>query len=361
MILGGYDETKFKSDAFSFAFAQQETRSLTVGVRSIVGADTILGVASLTDSGHLSVIDSTVPHLWLPETVCDAFEGAFGLTYDPSTGLYLVNDTIHAELLALNPTITIKLGVTQYDDGDSVNIELPYAAFDQQAGWPIYSEPTNYFPIRRAANDSQLVLGRTLLQEAHLIVDHERQNFSIAQVEFADPPPEPNIIAIRSLNSTESSDSDSSSGLGTGAIAGISVGAAAVVLAIAGLIIFLLLRRRRRSRGAELADTQKKEEVEGQPKGAGAGAGASDVKEADSGYPADKPQELYSPGLPADRAHELPSSEIQELASPTPYQSTFHKSGGPAPQELPSPTMVHELPAETDRLMPKVDPTPVER
>jgi hypothetical protein len=65
----------------------------------------------------------------------------------------------------LNPSITFKLGYEIYG-GQSINIVLPYAAFNLQASYPIYSNATNYFPIRRASNDTQYVIGRTFLQEA---------------------------------------------------------------------------------------------------------------------------------------------------------------------------------------------------
>jgi len=65
----------------------------------------------------------------------------------------------------LNPSITFKLGYEIYG-GQSINIVLPYAAFDLQANYPIYPKATNYFPIRRASNNTQYVIGRTFLQEA---------------------------------------------------------------------------------------------------------------------------------------------------------------------------------------------------
>jgi len=78
-----------------------------------------------------------------------------------------VNDTVHSKLQELNQSITFKLGKEIYGD-PSINIVLPYTAFDLQAKYPIYPSATNYFPIRRAANDSQYVIGRTFLQEAYV-------------------------------------------------------------------------------------------------------------------------------------------------------------------------------------------------
>jgi hypothetical protein len=260
LILGGYDDTRFTPSNFSLSFSSDATRLLTVGVQSIIGLNTLEGTKSFTASGHLSLIDSTVPHLWLPRTVCDSIQEAYGLIYDANTDLYLVNDTIHAALQSLKPTLTFKLGNTAYDTGaNSTNIVLPYAALDLQASYPYYANATNYFPIRRAANDTQYVLGRTLLQETYLIVDHERSNFTLAPARWPDPLPNAHIVAIESpSNSTSSANPSaaSKSKLGTGAIAGIAAGSA-ILLILAALATFLLLRRRKRNyRAAELANTQ---------------------------------------------------------------------------------------------------------
>lgn len=120
---------------------------------------------SLLPTGIYTLIDSTVPEIWLPLPACTVFESAFGLQYDPNTDRYLVNDTVHAALQKLQPELTLTLG-TEKADGESVSVTLPYSAFDLQASWPIYPNSTNYFPIRRAANSTQYTIGRSFLQEA---------------------------------------------------------------------------------------------------------------------------------------------------------------------------------------------------
>lgn len=329
LVLGGFEQSRLTPSNTTFSFSSDDSRTLTVGVQSIIGSSTLLGTASFTatSGGHLSLIDSTVPEIWLPRAVCDAFRDAFGLTYDPTTDLYIVNNTMHSRLKALNPTVTFRLGNTAYDNGNGTNIALPYAAFDLQASWPIYPNATNYFPIRRAANDSQYTLGRTFLQEAYLIVDYERRNFSVAQVLFGDPPPPQRIVTITSLNATGSSNDtrNESSPLSGGALAGIVVGAIAIVaLLIAG---GLLIRRRRRRQLAELADRE------------------------------------VSPGSNEDGKHHSTASELggttlQELPSPPP-QSAEKRFGQPdhkqaytheLSHELPYAPLVHELPADHRRL-----------
>lgn len=118
------------------------------------------------------MIDSSPPDMQLPMSACQAFEQVFGLTYDPTTDLYLVDDSIHAQLQELDPSVTFRLGFLEAG-GPSVNITLPYGAFDLQASSPIYPNTTNYFPLRHAANSTQYTLGSTFLQEAYVIADYE--------------------------------------------------------------------------------------------------------------------------------------------------------------------------------------------
>lgn len=257
LILGGYDSTRFTPNAnpFSFSFATDPSKLLTVGVESIMAMNSLQGTYSLSSGAHFSLIDSTVPHLWLPKNICDNFEQAFGLTYDPRTDLYLVNDTMHAKLQSLKPSITIKI-VNSLEDTSTnyTNIILPYAAFDLYASYPYYENATNYFPIRRAANDTQYVLGRTLLQEAYLIVDYERANFTLAQAAFPDPLPAAEVVTIEPPSSSSSESTNKS--LSTGAIVGIAVGGAILLLAVL-IGAFLIHRKRRggRKRNYELANT----------------------------------------------------------------------------------------------------------
>lgn len=338
LVLGGYDISRFNESGISLAFAAEDATALTVGVQSIIGSNTLLGVNSFTTGTNqfLALIDSSVSELWMPGPVCDNFASALGLTYDNTTGYYLVNDTMHSQLTSKNPQFTFKIGATSYDNGNSTNIVLPYSAFDLQIGWPIYSSNQNYFPIRRAANDSQNTIGRALLQEAYLVVDYERRNFSISQATFSNPMPAEHIITINS----PSTSTGSSSGLGTGAIAGIAVGGAAAVIIVALALFFFLFRRRRREKArlAELENTQKNASASDASKGdykPVADGDVANMAEADSRQVAELGGGTYigtaDPKLaPTDSLSELPAREHSQV-----------------PTELPSPPPVFEMPGDT--------------
>ena len=249
LILGGYDASRVTPSENPFTFAESENSGLSVGVQSIVGSETLNGTTSFTavlgsSAGFLSLIDSTVPHIWLPREVCDQFEIAFGLEYDEETDLYLINEDLRNDIQ--NSEVEFKIGdsPTNITSETSINIVLPFAAFDLKASWPIYEEPRSYFPIRRAVDgDSQYTLGRTFLQEAFLIVDYERGNFTVAQATFPETSPEPSVIAIEAFDPDAESDEDGDGGLSAGAIAGIVVGAIAAI-ALIGLLLFFIRRRK---------------------------------------------------------------------------------------------------------------------
>lgn len=163
LILGGYDSSRFIPNNISFAFNDIEARDLTVIIEKVT-------LTADGNSQHLSstsiaaFVDSTVPYLYLPLDVCKKFEAAFGLTWNSEVQAYLVNDTLNDSLKALNASVTFTLGTLTTTN--TVDISLPYAAFDLIADYPLMPQKTRYFPLVRAANDSQYTLGRTFLQEA---------------------------------------------------------------------------------------------------------------------------------------------------------------------------------------------------
>lgn len=282
LTLGGYDTSKYEANNLTFIFAPDNERDIMVAIQSIHTPSRISSNPVATEmlpNKVYALIDATVPELWLPLEACRAFEYEFGLTYDNKTDLYLVNDTQHEILVERNASITLQLG--QGPDSDAtVQITLPYAAFDLRASPPFsnLSNETYYFPIRRAPNE-QYTLGRTFLQEAYITVDYEVSRFQVAQAVWSQTAAQ-NLVGIPPANAStdasiwtspnwdqgsaerapgsgnnstaaSASNSDSSS-LGVGAIVGIVVGAIAV-LAIAGFIFFYRRRQKRRRAAAAAA------------------------------------------------------------------------------------------------------------
>ena len=285
----------------SIPFASDDSRSLTVGVLSIVVTNSLLATVEPLIHPDFFLIDSTVPDLWLPRPTCDLFEQAFHLTFDNSTGLYLVNDSIHSRLVEMNPSVSIKIS-SHLANHTTVDIDLPYKAFDLQASSPIYPNATNYFPMRRAANNTQFTLGRTFLQEAYIIVDYERSNFSVHQAVFRDPNPM-DIVTIHPKRAVHQR-------LSHGDIAGITIGIIAFFSLIATITIIVRPKSRARQERTPPAELHGGEAVEQ----------AIWIPELDGKAEIPKtPRELDSPRIavtPRSR-HELDHSPVvSELPSP---------------------------------------------
>ncbi|KAE8454657.1 hypothetical protein EG329_000280 [Mollisiaceae sp. DMI_Dod_QoI] len=242
LVLGGYDTSKFIQNDVTFSFNEVDLRDLTVNILNITFSNSSTSIQPLMPSNMTSIaafVDSSIPQLWLPTSVCHLFSDTFGLTYDPIINYYLVNTTQHDLLTAQNPNVTFILG--NLSSTTTVPITFPYTAFDMQLSSPIAENATYYFPLKRAANDTQYTLGRAFLQEAYLTADYERRNFSISQCAW-DAGAEENIVAIQPLYTGSSSGST----LSTGAIIAISICGFLVLVLIS--VAYLFWRRRQRSR-----------------------------------------------------------------------------------------------------------------
>jgi hypothetical protein len=257
---------------------------------------------TLLTTGILATIDTNVPEMWLPSSVCDAFASAIGLTYDSASDRYILSPAAHTALSASPPTFTFTIG-TSIRDGSTIAINLPYAAFDLQVTYPIFPNATRYFPLRRAANESQYALGRAFMQEIYLTVDWERDVFNISQAVFNSPMPKSDIVTIEPKNGTKLLVIEThKDGLSAGAIAGIAVGALLlVILGVAGWWI----RRRRRGK----ADTEASHDVVSAEKGDTADFAPEAIRDDLSGKKAIVRTEL-----------ELEGRLVPEMYAPFPVQ-----------------------------------------
>lgn len=236
----------------SIGMPNKQNNTLFVGVGSIIydpDPDITTGQVSYT-TGECDVgvfranIDSTLPFLILPDCVCDKFQDSFGLTYDPVENLYFVNDTMHEQNKRLNATVKFKIVAGSVDSADFATITLGYSAFDHQWSSRTGNNATNYFPIQKSKN-GLYTLGRTFLQEAYIVVDYERFNFTVAPAYYADAMPKDDLkIIYNTTYHPPSGPADSGSGLGSGAIAGTVVGIV-VAFVLAGIVAFCWWRKRK--------------------------------------------------------------------------------------------------------------------
>lgn len=266
LTMGGYDLIRSdQNHNVTFKMGVDTSRDLLVAITNVS-----TNGSSLLDTGLYAFIDSTVPHIWLPLAVCAQFEQVFGLVYDNTTDLYLVNDTLHEQLLTSGANVIISLAASLAASADStvstLDITLPYGAFDMVVGYPLASSreinaTSRYFPLRRASSSSEYTLGRTFLQEAYLHVDYGRSTFTVSQTQFPSDPADPGtIIAVypdvpgqNGSNEAKQPNDSSPSNKRTrnGMIAGITIG---IVLSTASIVAAALFHRRfRRQRGLKAA------------------------------------------------------------------------------------------------------------
>ncbi|KAI0531890.1 aspartic peptidase domain-containing protein [Xylaria digitata] len=236
LILSGYDTSRFIENSASFTMAGDVT-PIVVQLQKPFRTEPID-----------IFIDSTDPRLWLPEHVCDAFEEAFGITLDSTTGLYLVNETHHSTLLNSDAEVTFRLSDVR-SGGEAVKIVLPYAAFDLTARYPLVENKSYYFPLKRVTNSTQYILGRTFLQEAYLTADYERGVFNVSACSWV-AGAEENVVVIPPKDSCSSingcSSSSGNKSLSGGETAGIVIGVVLATILVIATIIYLIRRERKK-------------------------------------------------------------------------------------------------------------------
>ena len=168
LTFGGYDLSRFTPNNVSFPLAADTSRDLVVGLQSIKlvnisDEETI--IKQLLPSPIWTSVDSTLPFIFLPSAVCQAFEEQFGLQYNSTLEAYYLTEEQYNAITATNLSLTFTIANSK-EGGPSVDINLPYSSFDLKLQPPYSPENTRFFPILPAQNESQYTLGRTFLQEA---------------------------------------------------------------------------------------------------------------------------------------------------------------------------------------------------
>ena len=249
LTLGGYDAIRFNWNDVTFPLGPDTSRDLIVPIQSIT-FNAAAGSPLLSDVIY-AYIDSLVSHIWLPLEVCKAFERAFGLIYNETAELYVVNDTLHDRLLSQNPNVTFTLGFPGSTKNNTVDIVMHYGSFDLMADYPAVNNTIRYFPLKHAQNDSQYTLGRAFLQDAYVIADYDRSNFSVSQAVFPNGSNIQQIVAIHRPGDTSTSTYRKL--LSTGAIAGIAVAAIVSFFSITAAMIGYGVRKRNKNHASRLS------------------------------------------------------------------------------------------------------------
>jgi hypothetical protein len=244
LILGGYDTSRFNaSTSLSIAMPNKENNTAIVALRAISIIGPIArGWSAPADSTDVFFrIEPMIPQIWLPLEACEVFEKAFGIRWDSELQFYIVDNTTHDSLLQANPTISFSIGASSRSKAYQ-NYTLPYSAFDLQLAPPLVNTTTYYFPLKRATDPSQYVLGRAFLQETYITVDYERGNFSLSQAYpvggsgYIVPIYNTSLVPDNSASNNDAAGSKNRN-LTPGAYSGIGVGVGIIVLVGMGLLV----------------------------------------------------------------------------------------------------------------------------
>ena len=320
LTLGGYDTTRFVQNNVTFPFSSDTSRDLIVPIKSITSD---AASSDLLSNVIYAYIDFLVPHIWLPLEVCKAFELAFGLTYNDSAELYFVNETLHDSLSSRNHNVTFTLGLPGSNQNDTVDIVMHYGSFDLMADYPTVNNASRYFPLKRAQNISQYTLGRAFLQDAYVIADYDRSNFSVSQAVFPNGSSTQQIVAIHRPGDTLSPTSHKP--LSTGAIAGIAIAAVVSFSTITTAIIAYRFRKRNRKNASKnSSEVDGIDEAEPEPRGGRPG----DIRQSSPlELPVTDPKELAADEARRPELASHPQVPIPEMPVPTPeleHESVAH-------------------------------------
>lgn len=301
LILGGYDRSRQGNETLLVS----STQDIMVGVQSVKAKFANGTSTDFLSTGIIATIDTNADELWLPQSICDTIAAALNLTWFEPAKRYVLTDAAHVGLQKSNPTISFAIG-TAASGGETINISIPYAAFDLQAGYPILGATTNYFPLRRASDPSQYTLGRVFMQEIYLSVDWERDVFNISQAAWNSPPLNPDIITIEPKNKTANliprppPPASSQTKLSTGAVAGVAIGAVLIILLLA---VGWWFRRRKQVKARAQVDQETPQHV------------PTDEKKDTEHFAPDAPTK-GSPTVEERTELELEGREVPELYAP---------------------------------------------
>jgi hypothetical protein len=171
LTFGGYDSSLINMNEALTGVNFTSGRSgngdeLTLTTKTITVGDTSKPIELVT------LLDSMLPDIWLPQSVCDVFEEKFHLQWNDTWKMYLISPEQRDQLINENTSVSFDL-TSDSNPEKIAKITLPYSAFDREVKYPLMNitdETTmHYFPLKSMSSQTTKfggVLGRTFFQEA---------------------------------------------------------------------------------------------------------------------------------------------------------------------------------------------------
>ncbi|CAJ2513538.1 Uu.00g016570.m01.CDS01 [Anthostomella pinea] len=276
LTLGGYDANRFEAHDTKFSLnasaSQPQTliRAITASVSDADKAPTSWNSTSTPlsffNESVTALIDSSTPYLWLPSVICDRFASTLNLTWNESFGLYLFEDNDSLERYQSSADLSFTFTLSSADNQDDfgqpldvpgvVNITISGNAFVQNLRYPFMNlfqygdSAVPYFPLKRADNESQIIIGKSFLQEAYIITNYETGTFSLHKAKFPEDPLRDTSIqtiayAANSQYPGPTTKPGGQQGLAHAQLVGLVVGVCLMVVAILATAWFMRRRRRK--------------------------------------------------------------------------------------------------------------------
>lgn len=280
LTLGGYDAARFVDHDTAFTITQADN-SPRVNIRGISvynknkpdNWSSNTNVLSTYNDTFMALIDSTTPYLWLPEHICDSFASAFNLTYNDTYQLYTMDNAQYQDYSA-SQAYSFTFSLASVDNHDNfglplsvpgvINITVPIQSFVGTLQYPFkreaikYGQPAvPYFMLRKAHNTTDMIVGRSFLQESYLRTKYDSGSFSVHQALFPnDPDQDAKLMSIKQPNNSPfppPPPSKHSHSLTTAQMIGIAVGVVAFCTILVTGLCCWQRRRRQKKRGEAAA------------------------------------------------------------------------------------------------------------
>jgi hypothetical protein len=154
LTFGGYDLGRIVGSSLLLPMGGDEGRELMVTLQA-VSLDSGMISKRLIKQPVFAALDSSQPFTWLPIEDCQLFEEALGINWNETSKIYTFNETqlalVRSQLLKFN--FQLSNGTSS---GDMLNIPIDFGAFDLVEKSLKGLDEASLFPLKRAANSTQV-------------------------------------------------------------------------------------------------------------------------------------------------------------------------------------------------------------
>ena len=144
--------------------------SINSTIADVASSGNLLDPAELGTGGIRTILEPSIPYLYLPPEVCSSLASKLDLTYLPNLELYSWNFSNPSTTTLVNSLSHISFTFTNASNV-STAIDIPFALLNLTLEPPLTSHPIPYFPCRPyepPPGQNQYFLGRAFLQGAFL-------------------------------------------------------------------------------------------------------------------------------------------------------------------------------------------------